>query len=70
MSKTKTRTIDDVRDVMLSMGDKLNDNFIKTEDLKVAQTAMGAYKTAINAMKTQIIYKKLTGMPAEIDFLK
>jgi hypothetical protein len=36
----------------------------------VAQGAVQAYSVAINAAKTQLIYKKLTGTPIEIEFLK
>jgi hypothetical protein len=36
----------------------------------VAQGAVQAYSVAISAAKTQLIYKKLTGTPIEIDFLK
>jgi hypothetical protein len=70
MAKTKTVDINDVREQCQSIGDKLKDKFNKTEDLKVAQRAVSAYATAINAAKTQLVYKKLTGTPIEIDFLK
>lgn len=70
MAKTKTVDINDVREQCQSIGDKLKDKFDKTEDLKVAQRAVSAYATAISAAKTQLVYKKLTGTPIEIDFLK
>lgn len=70
MSKTKTRNVEELRDVLLKMGDNLNDTFEKTNDLKVAHQSLHAYRTAIAAVKTQLIYKKLTGTPSEIDFLK
>jgi hypothetical protein len=70
MAKTKTVDINDVREQCQSIGDKLKDNFDKTADLKVAQGAVSAYGTAINAAKTQLVYKKLTGTPIDIDFLK
>ena len=44
--------------------------YYKSNDLKVGHLALDAYKTAISASKTQLIYKKLTGTPSEIDFLK
>lgn len=70
MARTKTIDINDVREQCQSIGDKLKDNFDKTADLKVAQGAVSAYATAINAAKTQLVYKKLTGTPIDIDFLK
>lgn len=69
MAKTKCKTIDDVRDACLSIGDTLNDNFKTTGDVKVAQTAISAYSTAIKCASIQLIHKKLTGIPAEIGFL-
>jgi hypothetical protein len=70
MAKTKTIDINDVREACQDMGDKLKDTFDKTKDLKVAQGAVSAYATAISAAKTQLIYKKLTGIPMEMEFLK
>jgi hypothetical protein len=68
--QTKTININDVREACQNIGDKLKDTFDDTRDLKAAQGAVSAYGTAISAAKTQLIYKKLTGAPAEIDFLK
>lgn len=70
MPKTKTIKINDVREACQEIGDKLKDTFDATKDLKAAQGAVSAYSTAISAAKTQLIYKKLTGQPADIDFLK
>lgn len=70
MARNKTADINDVREACQDIGDKLKDNFDKTKDLKVAQGAVSAYGTAISAAKTQLIYKKLTGSPVDIDFLK
>lgn len=70
MPKTKTVDINDVRETCQQIGDKLKDTFDKTADLKVAQGAVSAYGTAISAAKTQLIYKKLTGLPIDIEFLK
>jgi hypothetical protein len=52
------------------MGDQLNNMFQKNKDLKVAALALSGYKTAIQAAKTQVIYKKLTGNPGSIEFLE
>jgi len=70
-SKTvKTTTVTDVINVTRDMGDKLLTQYHKGNDLKVGHLALDAYKTAISGAKTQLIYKKLTGTPTEIDFLK
>ncbi len=69
MAKTKSKTIEDVRDICLSIGDTLNDNFKTTGDVKVAQTAISAYSAAIKCATVQLIHKKLTGVPAEMAFL-
>jgi len=73
-AKTKktfvTNNITDVRKAVQNIGDTLNETFNTTKDLKVAQGAVQAYSVAINAAKTQLIYKKLTGTPGEMDFLK
>jgi predicted amino acid racemase len=66
----KTTTITDVINVTREMGDKVMTHYNKTGDLKVGHLALDAYKTAISATKAQLIYKKLTGTPEEIDFLK
>jgi hypothetical protein len=52
------------------MGDKLATKFNEQKDLKVAQISLSAYKTAINAAKAQVIYKKLTGNPNAISFFE
>ena len=65
----KTEFIDDVRKALQNFGDSNATLYNETKDLKVCQTAIKAYNSAINAAKTQIIYKKITGTPAEIPFL-
>jgi hypothetical protein len=65
-----TNNITDVRKAVQNIGDTLNEKFYETKDLKVAQGAIQAYSVAINAAKTQLIYKKLTGTPGEMEFLK
>ena len=71
MAKTvKTQTVTDVINVTRDMGDQLNNMFQKNKDLKVAALALSGYKTAINAAKAQVIYKKLTGNPETIEFLE
>ena len=70
MAKTKTVDITDVRQQCQNIGDKLKDNFDKTADLKTAQAAISAYATAINIVKTQVMYKRLTGTPGKIDFFE
>ena len=66
----KTSTISDVRKVCQTIGDNLTKTYNKTQDLKAAATAISAYSTAISAVKAQLIYKKMTGSPARIDFFE
>lgn len=60
----------EVTDTMLDMGYELNNIFSQTKDIKVAQTAIAAFNTAIKLKQTQVIYKKMTGTPMKIDFLE
>jgi len=53
-----------------NMGDTLYNKFTKTQDLKVAQTALSAYRVALAIAKGELQHKKLTGEPAKIDFFK
>jgi hypothetical protein len=66
----KTMNVSDVISVTQEMGDVLANQYHKSKDLKVAQTSLSAYKTAINAAKAQVIYKKLTGNPEQIKFFE
>lgn len=68
--KIKTMNVTDVVTVTQEMGDTLAIQYHKSKDLKVAQTSLSAYKTAINAAKAQVIYKKLTGNPDRIKFFE
>jgi hypothetical protein len=68
--KIKTEGVTDVINVTRDMGDQFNNLYQKNKDLKVAALAYQGYKTAINAAKAQVIYKKLTGNPASIEFLE
>lgn len=68
--KIKTVGVTDVIKVTQEIGDILSSQYHTSKDLKVAQGALSAYKTAISAAKAQIIYKKLTGTPDSIEFFK
>lgn len=68
--KIKTMNVTDVIKVTQEIGDVLSNQYNVSKDLKVAQGALSAYSVAISAAKTQLIYKKLTGTPMEIEFLK
>lgn len=70
VNSTETVTVDDVRIVCQKIGDKLTKTYNKTADIKAAQAAISAYGTAINAVRAQLIYKKMTGGPATIDFFE
>jgi hypothetical protein len=67
---TETVTVDDVRIMCQKIGDKLSKTYIKTADIKAAQAAVSAYATAINAVKAQLIYKKMTSSPSRIEFFE
>lgn len=67
---TKTDRSKSVRLAIQDMGDSLKTNFDKTADLKTAQAAISAYAAAINIVKTQVMYKRLTGTPGKIDFFE
>lgn len=71
MKKTiKTMNISDVISVTQNIGDTLANQYHHSKDLKVAQVSLSAYKVAINGAKSQVIYKKLTGNPASIEFFE
>jgi len=55
---------------MTGVGDTLNKQWEDSKDLKVCDLSIKAYSAAISAAKAQLIYKKLTGAPDEIEFLK
>lgn len=66
----KTKNVTDVINNQKYFGDKLSEMSEKTNDLKTITLAIKAYNSAINAGKAQIIYKKLTGLPAKIQFFE
>lgn len=66
----QTVTVDDVRLMCQKIGDKLTKTYNKTADIKAAQAAVSAYATAINAVKAQLIYKKMTSSPSRIEFFE
>tara|TARA_R110000787_G_scaffold90130_5_gene190610 strand:- start:808 stop:1020 length:213 start_codon:yes stop_codon:yes gene_type:complete len=69
MSK-KTIKVSDVRKNLQDIGDKTSKLYNETDDLKAAQTAISAYGGAISAAKAQLIYKKMTGKPGQIEFFE
>lgn len=66
----KTTTVTTVREEMQKIGDKTANLYAETNDLKAAEIALKAYNGAISASKAQLIYKKLTGTPGNIDFFE
>jgi hypothetical protein len=68
--KKKETVISDVIKTMANVGDTLNKQWEDSKDLKVCDLSIKAYSAAISAAKAQLIYKKLTGAPDEIEFLK
>lgn len=69
MSK-KPSVMQQIADNTKQMGDTLNTSFKENKDLKVAQMSLKAYNTAISANRAMLIYKKLTGMPSELQDFK
>lgn len=69
-NKKKKITVTDVINTMTDVGETLNKQWEDSKDLKVCDLSIKAYSTAISASKAQLIYKKLTGAPDEIEFLK
>ena len=53
-----------------SIGDNMDATFHATGDFRAASGAVGAYRTVVSAMKSLLVYKKLTGTPMEIEFFK
>lgn len=71
MPKRKaTTSVTSVRNNLQDIGDKTKKLYDDTADLKAAQTAISAYGGAISAAKAQLIYKKMTGKPGQIDFFE
>lgn len=66
----KTMNVTDVITVTQEIGDALANQYHKSKDLKVAQISLSAYKTAISGAKAQVVYKKLTGSPEQINFFE
>lgn len=64
---TKTNTLAEAAKIGHSIGDTLNDKFIESNDIKVAEAAIRAYNLAVSCKKTEILHKKLTGMPDKIE---
>jgi hypothetical protein len=69
-TKIETGNVTGIIEVTQQIGDTLATKFNKSNDLKVAQISLSAYKTAISAAKAQVIYKKLTGSPDSIEFFE
>lgn len=69
MSKN-TQKIGSVRKNLIKIGDAAQKKYHATQDIKVAQTAIKAFDSAIRTARTQIMYKRLTGTPGKIDFLE
>lgn len=69
-AQVRTSNVSGVIEVSQQIGDSLANEYNETKDLKVAQTALSAYKTAISGAKAQVVYKKITGNPNKIKFFE
>jgi hypothetical protein len=67
--KTNAKNATGVISIMSTMGDKLNDMWQTTNDRKDATLAVSAYRTAIQAAKTQAYYRKSISSKKRIPFL-
>lgn len=71
MSNNKKKTqIGEVRDHLIAIGDQAGASYKQCSDVKVGKLAVAAYSGAINAAKTQVMYKRLTGQPDKMKFLE
>ena len=62
--------IKEIRENLISIGDKAKKNYDNTKDLKAALLAVKSYGEATKTSVAQIQYKKLTGLPIKVDFLE
>lgn len=67
--KTNAKNATGVIAIMSGMGDKLNDIWQVSNDRKDAMLAVSAYRTAIQAAKTQAYYRKSISSKKRISFL-
>jgi len=67
--KTSAKNATGVISIMSDMGDKLTDVWQTTNDRKDATLAVSAYRTAIQAAKTQAYYRKSISSKKRIPFL-
>ncbi|MGL4977028.1 MAG: hypothetical protein ACRC5G_03350 [Cetobacterium sp.] len=68
MAKIKTNKVDSIRKQCQRIGDTLAEKFDDGLDVRVGMAAITSYKAALQAAKSQLIYKKITGNPDIIDF--
>lgn len=70
MAKIKTGRINSIRQQCQKIADTFAEKFEDNQDVKVGMAALTGYKIAIDAGKSQLIYKKLTGNPEKIPFFE
>lgn len=68
--KIETKNVSGVVEVSQKLGDALATDYNESKDLKFAQTALSAYKTAISGAKAQMIYKKMQSSNTKIKFFE
>lgn len=68
----KTKTIGQLRGACIIYGDQNQANFLTASDpeekMTAGKNAMSGYKQAIDAFKTQLFYKKMTGCTKKVPF--
>ncbi len=67
-----TKTIAQIRGACITYGDHNQSEFLTATDPEVKEkagkNAMTGYKQAIDAFKTQLLYKKMTGCTKKVSF--
>lgn len=66
----KTKSNQSLIDINSAIGDKLTNQWYESNDLRVIQTALSAYKNSISSGKLQLVYKKLTNSKKRISFFE
>ena len=66
----KKISVTDIIDQCSSLSKNFKEQFDKTNDFRAGENSIKAANAAINASKAQLLYKKATGKPDEIEFFK
>ena len=70
VKQLKEKTFTHIVKTAIKQGDTLNERFEESGDLQVVKASQQSYRTAIQASKAQLMYKKMTGNSVELNYLK